>query len=371
MKTVKLINAHAENGQTILSIDGTEISVPADDLAKVLAELPTPPAIRPSLLPKLAACPCYQSTGTASAAAERGTKMDAAFRSILTNSLDNAFTDLTEDEKNAVLWATSTIRTICGDHTVFADKQSTAMQPWHPAITGGEADAICPSLGIIFDLKSGQPRNYWPQQACYAISLMDAYFLPEVTCHLLFCDSQQLVSRTFTYDEAHSLIHGIIASLNHPPSPCDYCSWCANQNTCPALTKLNSEALTLAGSENLDTTYAQIASDPEKLAHFANIASTLESYLKKAKADILDYITAGTKVPGYHLVHRKGSESVSAANVAKFADTFGAENIIAAYGPMNAAKFRKLYSDHSTDPFPEEIIDTSAGSSYIKKSSKN
>ena len=40
-------------------------------------------ALRPSNLPKLAVCPCYESNPVAGPAAERGTLLDSAFRAEL------------------------------------------------------------------------------------------------------------------------------------------------------------------------------------------------------------------------------------------------------------------------------------------------
>lgn len=70
MKTVECINVAREAGHAVLSMDGAEYSVNLDDLQKVLIDLygePTPrkastELLRPSLLPKLAQCPCFVSS---------------------------------------------------------------------------------------------------------------------------------------------------------------------------------------------------------------------------------------------------------------------------------------------------------------------
>ena len=46
-------------------------------------EVATMSALRPSNLPKLAVCPCYESNPVAGPAAERGTLLDSAFRAEL------------------------------------------------------------------------------------------------------------------------------------------------------------------------------------------------------------------------------------------------------------------------------------------------
>ena len=89
MKPVTCINVARETGHAVLSLDGAEYAVSLDDLQKILADIAGPrpaPAtelLRPSLLPKLAQCPCYVSSPDAGEAARRGTRMDDAFRSLL------------------------------------------------------------------------------------------------------------------------------------------------------------------------------------------------------------------------------------------------------------------------------------------------
>ena len=68
MNPVTCINVARETGHAVLSLDGAEYAVNLDDLQKILADIAGPrpaPAtelLRPSLLPKLAQCPCYVSS---------------------------------------------------------------------------------------------------------------------------------------------------------------------------------------------------------------------------------------------------------------------------------------------------------------------
>ena len=78
MKPVTCINVARETGHAVLSLDGAEYAVSLDDLQKILADIAGPrpaPAtelLRPSLLPKLAQCPCYVSSPDAGEAARQG-----------------------------------------------------------------------------------------------------------------------------------------------------------------------------------------------------------------------------------------------------------------------------------------------------------
>lgn len=377
MKTVECINVARESGHAVLSLDGAEYSVSLDDLQKVLADIagprpvPSTELLRPSLLPKLAQCSCFVSSPDAGEAAERGTRMDTAFRNLLMG-VDEFKTcqHLQPDEKESVLWAVKTVRMLCSGEEVIADKKRCTFPQWHPRVTGGEADCLCPALGKLFDLKSGQIRNYWEQQASYAKSLMEREFLDEVTCHLLFCDQQQIVTRKFTYQEAISIVNGVVDSVDRGDGPhlCEYCEWCAAQDICPLRNQAAQESMALAVSGTLEESFAAISQDPAKLADFVIKAGVLGEFEKKARALLLEFIDGGTKVPGFKRVSCKGKDSVEPEDVAKWATWIGIPKLLKAYGPLSATTFRKLFAEALPEKkFPEELVKTGAGYSYIKQ----
>lgn len=377
MKTVECINVAREAGHAVLSLDGAEYSVNLDDLSKVLKDIagtcpaPSMELLRPSLLPKLAQCPCFVSSPDAGEAAERGTRMDTAFRDLLMGVDEfRACEHLEADEKDAVLWAVQTVRMLCSGEEVVVDKKRCSFPQWHPRVTGGEADCICPMLGKLFDLKSGQIRNYWEQQASYAKSIMEREFLDEVTCHLLFCDQRQIVTHKFTYQEAIDIVNGVVDSVDRGDGPrlCEYCGWCAAQDTCPLRNKAAQEALTLAASGTLEESFAAISQDPAKLADFITKAGILESYVEKGKKKILEYLTDKKEVPGFTRVSCKGKTTVSPEDVAKYATWIGVPKLLKAYGSLSAATFRKLFTEALPEQqFPEELVKTGAGYSYVKQ----
>ena len=377
MKTIECINVAREAGHAVLSLDGAEYSVSLDDLSKVLKDIagtcpaPSMELLRPSLLPKLAQCPCFVSSPDAGEAAERGTRMDTAFRDLLMGVDEfRACEHLEADEKDAVLWAVQTVRMLCSGEEVVVDKKRCSFPQWHPRVTGGEADCICPMLGKLFDLKSGQIRNYWEQQASYAKSIMEREFLDEVICHLLFCDQRQIVTHKFTYQEAIDIVNGVVDSVDSGDGPrlCEYCGWCAAQDTCPLRNKAAQEALTLAASGTLEESFAAISQDPAKLADFITKAGILESYVENGKKKILEYLTDKKEVPGFTRVSCKGKTTVSPEDVAKYATWIGVPKLLKAYGSLSAATFRKLFTEALPEQqFPEELVKTGAGYSYVKQ----
>ncbi|MCC8147927.1 DUF2800 domain-containing protein [Akkermansia sp.] len=376
MKPVECINVAREAGHAVLSLDGAEYSVNLDDLQKVLVDLygePTTELLRPSLLPKLAQCPCFVSSPCAGEAAERGIRMDTAFRGLLMGVDEfKACQHLQPDEKESILWAVKTVRMLCSGEEVIADKNRCTFPQWHPRVTGGEADCICPILGKLFDLKSGQIRNYWEQQASYAKSIMEREFLDEVTCHLLFCDQQQIVTRKFTYQETIDIVNGVVDTIDRGGGPrlCEYCEWCAAQDTCPLRNQAAQEAVKMTASGTLEESFAAISEDPAKLADFVAKAAILESYVEKGKKKILEYLVDGVEVPGFKKVSCKGKKAVAPEDVAKYATWIGVPKLLKAYGPLSAATFRKLFTEALPEQqFPEELVKTGAGYSYVRQTS--
>jgi hypothetical protein len=94
----------------------------------------------------------------------------------------------------------------------------------------------------------------------------------------------------------------------------------------------------------------------------------LESYVKKGKEKILDYLNNGTEVPGFRRVSRKGTDTVAPEDVAKYATWIGVPKLLKSYGPLKADIFRALFAEALPEQqFPEELVRTGAGSSYVKK----
>ena len=90
-------------------------------------------ALRPSNLPKLAVCPCYESNPVAGPAAERGTLLDSAFRAKLLGLDECEFLSgkLSADENSAVAWAVSMIRANAGCwQSMSMDRRASGVPCW-------------------------------------------------------------------------------------------------------------------------------------------------------------------------------------------------------------------------------------------------
>ena len=326
-------------------------------------------ALRPSNLPKLAVCPCYESNPVAGPAAERGTLLDSAFRAELLQTDDRRqlADKLTADEIAAVSWAVSMVRAMAGRERVLAREDDCRLKVLN---LNGTADAIVPTRFMHFDLKTGVRRNYREQMAAYALGLMGVHFASSWTCHLLFCDLREVETIRFTYEEAHEVIDRVVQSFHDPakqPNPCEYCGWCTKADTCTARRALVAETLP-AADPGFD--FEAVVSDPERLGRFLSACAVVEDFRERAKKVAVERIKTGGEVPGWRIVTRKGSEFVNCETVGHHIQRLGFGPVLAAYGNLSAIKFRDLWRQHmpAETPFPEEAVKHAAPSTYLKQS---
>ena len=323
------------------------------------------PVLRPSNLPKLAVCACYEPNPVAGDAAARGAKLDGVFRRrVLGDKSDDA--TIEKDELDAVDWAINALRAIAGTAEIITDEERCRVRCL--SLTG-TADALVSELAMSADLKTGQIRNYREQMAAYALGFMDDTFRPEWTTHLLFCDQRQLVTHRFTYDEATEIVTEIIARFHDfgkQPAVCEYCSWCAKALSCPARLKLVGEAL-----EPIDPefNFEVILADNEKLGAFLTICTALDDFRERAEEAAKKRLVAGDKIPGWTISNRKGAEFIYHDAVGRYIDRFGFGAVLGAYGNLSATKFRQLWAEKmpADAPFPEDLVQRGPGSVSLRR----
>ena len=314
-------------------------------------------SLRPSSLPKLAQCPCFESKPDAGPAAARGSALDAVFRArVLNESVPAELIHPPSDEDlAAVEWAVTMLRTLAGGEPVLVREAECRV-----AVPGfdhvGTADAIIPSKLAHADLKTGLKRNYREQMAAYALGLMEQHFASEWTAHLLFCDQREVVTLRFTFAEALRIVEEVVTAYrreNKQPAVCDYCSWCAKADTCSARLALASTALaTTEPAFNFELVLA----DNERLGRFLTACSLLDDFRGKAEDAAKQRLQSGAAIPGWKLITRRGAEFVQHDEVARHITDLGFGPVLAAYGNLSAKKFRELWEQKSSRPFPEHII---------------
>jgi len=315
-------------------------------------------SLRPSNLPKLAACPCYEPSPNAGPAAARGSALDALFRARIQGDLNPSETthDLNAEDIAAVEWAVTTLKVLAGDAPVITREEDCRV-----TIPGfenpGTADALILGKFAHADLKTGQIRNYREQMAAYALGLIETHFASEWTAHLLFCDQRQVVTLHFSYDEAKATVEKVIAAYRadgKQPVLCEYCGWCDKEETCPARLALAQDAVAAADP---GFSFDAVLADNNQLSKFLLACAVLEDYRGKAEETAKERLQAGATISGWKLTTRRGPEFVDHITVGHHIQAIGFGAVLAAYGNLSAKKFRELWqTKFPQTPFPEEAV---------------
>ena len=155
----------------------------------------------------------------------------------------------------------------------------------------------------------------------------------------------------FTREQAEATVSNTIAEASSrlaEPTPCEFCSWCANQNTCRALVRQSSEALALVRSEtSLEEIRDRILANPVELSAFAANWKLAEKQIAEPVIDALKArLAAGEDIPGWKVTTGAGREYVEAEAIAKAAANVSKDTLILALGgKMGAKQFRQFCAD--------------------------
>ena len=134
-----------------------------------------------------------------------------------------------------VIWSAQYIMSVVGRKKLITEERISVMRDGEE-ITFGSMDAYC--KGHLFDLKTGQKRDYSQQMAAYALGVMQKYKEKKLTCHLVYSKTKEVEKFDLTREEAEDTVYAIVDSVNDPtrsPWPCEYCAWCARKESCTAL----------------------------------------------------------------------------------------------------------------------------------------
>lgn len=282
--------------------------------------------IRPSSLPILAQCPCFES-GEAQDFTDAGTVRHGGFAEALRGNAD--WRDIVpEDERDAVEWAASYVK-MKSDTANYPlrieEKVGTAFDDdFNPLWDGdavGTADAICGNQ--IFDLKWRQ-RDYTAQMAAYALALLQRGF-HSVTCHILFAESKHVKVITFTEAEAAKIVGDILKTLtpDAKPKQNSYCGWCKKQAYCAAvmadvaqithareeITEADKQAFAAWLAAGAHT--SGIPDDAKLLGQILRIAKVLGKWVEAAEHHIKESaLKRGVIADGFKLQTRQGNRVI-------------------------------------------------------------
>jgi len=318
--------------------------------------------LRPSALPKLAACPKWESSSDESEAAGRGQRMDDAFRL----RIQGVTVNLPEDEHEAVSWAVKAAKGLSCGHPLEARESHLGIK-----VDGmtGTADLLCVSGRWSADLKSGQVRNYREQQAAYALGFMEAHFEEEWTVYLLFCDAREIVTLRFTLEEATEIVRGVVAGVHDPlatATPCEYCAWCAKKWSCPA--RLETVAWFL-GMDPREVNLRKAIGDPLRLGQALDLLHAAADVYEDLRKEGAASLAKGITVPGWRLQAGRETKTVEASALLP-AVSMAPDLALDSLGNLSASKAMEIWGRCSEAPFPMESVHTNRGAAFIVKTRK-
>ena len=294
----------------------------------------TPKKLRPSSLPKLALCGQFEGAPGTSDAAARGTMLDASLRSAWELG---EVPPLDQEDAICVAWAYEVIGALANGNRVEMAEERCRIRIDYLNATG-TADAICARGGWHADLKSGQIYDYEAQMAAYAYGLMVQHRADEWTAYLLFCDQQKVVKLHFTLNEAFEIIFRVVNNVGKPPTPNEYCGWCAKSLTCIA--RIQAQETALATTNDA---FQVILNDPDRLGDFLQRCKVFEDFQAAAVARAREMLQAGTPVEGWRLGKARASRYVSVDTLLEHAEEFTKEKLIDVMGSISANKAETLF----------------------------
>ena len=337
--------------------------------------------IRPSSLPKLAACRCFASNPVAGPAAQRGTRLDAAIRSIwqqfdtITNGGINAtqamyeaaariaLPDAPDEDIEAVVWALRRLEYHCGDHAYSViETREECLKAAVPlaGIATGTMDAAAMPLCTLFDFKSGEVRNYKEQMAAYALACMHSRGEKGWKAVLLFIDKQAEVEHTFTREEAEAIVRNI-RDAKLKPTTCEYCSWCSKFTECPAVDWDVQSAMNTGTKEG--PMMERLLDDHQQAADFLTKFKTAEDFCKRLKVSLTERL-ADCPSAYFTVSTVAGRRQVSPAELA---ERIGAEEVVKLCSLISLKEAEAVWNAaREGEPFPEEIIKTAGGHTSLR-----
>jgi hypothetical protein len=318
--------------------------------------------IRPSSLPKLALCPQFEGAKTTSPEADRGTRIDAIFRDGILGKPAPAGSD--PDELEVARWAIYYVLDRCGMEDIFSSESLCKVGSVVEGLElGGTMDAQCPTMHLLFDIKTGEFRNYREQMAFYALACMDRYGASEWTAVLVFADQREIREHVFRRADAERLVREVVRSRTvgiPAPVVCDYCEWCAKFAACEAVTASANVALGLVPDADR---FERAIATPDGLAAFLNGASIVDQWAEIAKAEAKKRIMAGESVPGWRIQSRSGSRRVDV------------QKLLAVQGTNPVKLFPKSVSEKTArealPSLPDSLIERGEGTIALTKTNEN
>lgn len=339
--------------------------------------------LRPSSLPKLQECRCYESNPVAGPAAQRGTRIDAAIRSIWGNldaltgdglfynetmleaAAKVALPDAPTEDIEAVLWAIAQLAAHCTEHgtewcDLLTDEERLKAAVPLAGIATGTMDAADFVQGFLFDFKTGEIRDYKAQMAAYALACMEYTRTDCWRATLLFVDKKKAYTHLFTRAQARELVLSI-RDAEVKPTCCDYCTWCRKFEVCPAVEKSASMALGTAAQKG--DMMSRLLDDHQWASQFLANFKTAEEFAKRLKANLTERISASPSAY-FKLTVVSGKKQVSPTELMAYVP---AQDIVRCSALLSLKDAEAIWAQNHPDrPFPAELIKQAGGYTSLR-----
>ena len=329
------------------------------------------------MLPKLASCPVFVGASGASAAAERGARLDAIIRSAFGGDAHrHKMIELEGDDLAACKWGVETLERLAAGHPIETREEYLQMDV--PGLSRpGTADAVCVEKKWVADIKSGQVRNYREQMAAYSLACMDATWEDRWTAHVVYVDQQLVRSYEFTREQCERILADVVGRATSPlaqPTPCEYCGWCANKDRCKALVLQSKHALADIDATNKDTLSIirdRILADPAKHSDFVArykwfVKEFGEPLVKALKARLV----AGEEMPGWKLTRDVQYKYLEPADIIPVICKARPEQVFyAAGGEISVDKFLELAASVGVED-AEKLVKSAPGTPQMRQVKK-
>ncbi|MFC1453163.1 DUF2800 domain-containing protein [Verrucomicrobiota bacterium] len=282
--------------------------------------------LAPSSFPAWAVCPCFESDPAERADAAEGTAQHAALAAALSGD-ETPLQGLSPDARAAVTWAADHVRTLAGSDQINCEVHLQYTAPDAFARGGsskvyhGTADALVlrGNLADLIDYKSGaDDRDHRPQLAGYALAVFSMRArIKTVRCHVLYGRVHHVDSWALTQAAAAGTVLPLLDARRDParaPSTCDYCSFCRDRITCPALTaQVEAVARTAPAWEDLAPAIRDpgAITDPALAAKALTVARFVATWADAVRKAATDLAKGGAVLPGYRLQERRGTREVT------------------------------------------------------------
>lgn len=272
--------------------------------------------LSPSAFPAWKECPCFNSDHAERADASAGTAQHLVLAALLRGD-GGLSAALPPDAREAVEWAARFIRDNAGSDGIETEVRLRHVGEDGAELYFGTADVV--SGSTLYDFKSGDDsRDYTPQLAAYALARFDTLFDADVIrCFVLHGRIRKAKEFSFTREQAASIVEPIIAARRDPnrtPKPCDWCAFCADRITCPALIQ---RAVVIA-TRREDFTgelpaewHASSITCPRQMAKALNLARFVGDWADSVRHHATELAKSGVVIPGYRLQERRGPREVT------------------------------------------------------------